>query len=57
MQQESKKRHKMSKPPVLPEIYNREKSWDEWIDHFNSVASVCEWDNEAKLKWLRVQYD
>ena len=45
----------MSKPPVLPEIHTGEKSWDEWIDHFYSVTTVCEWDDEAKLKCLRVQ--
>ena len=45
----------MSKPPVLPEIYTGEKSWDKWIDHFYSVATVCEWDDEAKLKWLQVR--
>ena len=45
----------MSKPPVLPEIYTGEKSWDEWIDNFDSVANVCKWDDESKLKLLRVQ--
>ena len=46
----------MSKPPVLPEIYTGEKRWwGEWIDHFYSIATVCEWDDEAKLKWLWVQ--
>ena len=45
----------MSNPPVLPEIYTGEKSWDEWIDNFDSVATVCQWDDEAKLKWFQVQ--
>lgn len=45
----------MSKPPVLPEIYTGEKNWDEWIDHFESVAAVCGWDEAAKLQWLRVR--
>lgn len=45
----------MNKPAVLPEIYTGDKSWDEWIDHFDSVATVCEWDDAAKLKWLRVR--
>ena len=44
-----------SKPPVLPEIYTGEKNWDEWIDHFESVATVCGWDDAAKLKWLHVR--
>ena len=44
-----------SKPAVLPEIYIGDKSWDEWIYHFDSVATVCEWDDATKLKWLRVR--
>ena len=45
----------MCKPPVLPKIYSGEKSWDECIYHFDSVSTVCEWDDQAKLKWLWVQ--
>ena len=45
----------MNKPPVLPELYTGEKSWDEWYDHFDSIATVCEWDDAAKLKWMRVR--
>ena len=44
-----------AKPPVIPELYTGEKSWDEWIDHFESVAQVCGWDAATKLKWLRVR--
>ena len=44
-----------SKPTMLPELYSGDKSWDDWIDHFDSVATVCEWDEAAKLKWLRVR--
>ena len=45
----------MARPPVIPELYTGEKSWDEWIDHFDSVAQVCGWDGANKLKWLRVR--
>ena len=45
----------MSKPPVLPEIFTGEKNWDEWIDHFERVATLCEWDDAAKLKWMHVR--
>lgn len=44
-----------AKPPVIPELYTGEKSWDEWVDHFDSVAQVCGWDEANKLKWLRVR--
>ena len=39
---------------MLPELYTSEKSWIEWMDHFESIAAVCECNDEAKLKWLRV---
>ena len=35
-----------TKPAVLPELYTGDKSWDDWIDHFDSVATVNEWDQE-----------
>ena len=41
-----------NKPLVLPEIFTGEKNWDEWADHFHSVATVNELDDETKLKWL-----
>ena len=44
-----------AKPPVIPELYTGEKSWDEWIDHFDSVAEVCGWDAANKLKLLHVR--
>ena len=31
-----------SKPVVFPELYNGDKSWDDWIDHFDSMASEAE---------------
>ena len=43
------------KPLVLPEVFTGEKNWEEWIDHFDSVAAVNGWDEGAKLKWLRVR--
>ena len=46
-----------SRPLVLPETFNGEAgNWDEWIDHFESVAAVNGWETGAdKLKWLRVR--
>ena len=45
-----------TKPVVLPETFNGEKSWDDWIAHFESVADVNEWkEDAAKLKWLQVR--
>ena len=42
-------------PLVLPETFTGEKSWEEWSDHFKSVAAVNDWDAAAKLKWLCVR--
>ena len=44
-------------PLVLPETFNGEaENWNEWIDHFESVAAVNGWETDAdKLKWLHVR--
>ena len=44
-----------AKPVVLPEPFSGETSWDEWSIHFGNVADVNEWDDEQKLKWLKVR--
>ena len=36
---------------VLPETYNGEDGWDDWIEN---IASVNSWNDEAKLKWIKV---
>ena len=43
-----------TRPVVLPETFFREKDWQQWIYHFENVAAVNEWNNEAKLLWLKV---
>ena len=43
-----------TKPAVIPKLYEEDKSWDVWINHFESVAEVCGWDDSSRLKWLRV---
>jgi len=43
------------RPLVLPEPYSGERDYTEWRDHFESVAAVNEWNDEAKLLWLRVR--
>ena len=44
-----------AKPTVVPELFTGDKSWDEWIDHFESVADICGWEDENKLKWMRAR--
>ena len=44
-----------SRPLVLPELFSGEGSWESWLYHFESVANVNDWDDEKKLKWLKVR--
>ena len=44
-----------SRPVVIPETFSGEESWYDWLGHFESVAEVNEWDNAAKLLWLRAR--
>ena len=44
-----------SKPLVLPETFNGEGSWDDWIAHFGNVAAVNKWDAAAQILWLKVR--
>ena len=45
----------VSRPVLTPDAFSGEGSWDDWLDHFESVAEVNKWDNAAKLLWLRVR--
>ena len=40
---------------VLPEIFNGDGSFTEWICHFESVSAVNGWNDEDKLLWIRVR--
>ena len=46
-----------TKPVALPEIFTGDgrQSWSDWVDHFDSVADVNEWDGAAKKKWIRAR--
>ena len=44
-----------ARPVLTPDPYSGEGSWDDWIDHFESVAEINRWDDAAKLLWLRVR--
>jgi len=44
-----------AKPIVLPDTFDGSKCWDDWISHFENVADVNEWDDGAKLKWMKVR--
>ena len=44
----------VSRPVAIPELFSGEGKarWDDWIDHFERIADVNEWDGAKKLKWL-----
>lgn len=44
-----------SKPVIVPEAFSGEGSWEDWLDHFESVAAVNKWEEADKLLWLRVR--
>jgi hypothetical protein len=41
-----------ARPLIFPETFSGEGDLAEWIDHFESVAAVNEWDDTGKLQWL-----
>ena len=44
-----------SRPLLTPEPSTGTGSFGDWIDHFESVAAINEWDDAAKLLWMRVR--
>ena len=44
-----------ARPLVLPESFNGETDYCDWIDHFENVAAVNALDDNAKLQWLKVR--
>ena len=40
---------------VLPKIFTGEGNFDDWINHFESVAAVYKWSDGEKLLWLKVR--
>ena len=44
-----------ARPLVLPEIFDGQKSFDEWVSHFENVSAVNGWNDDDKLLWLKVR--
>ena len=44
-----------TRPVVTPELYSGEGSFDEWLDHFDSVAKINRWKDEEATQWLSVR--
>ena len=43
---------KAERPVITPEPFSGEQSWEDWIDQFESIASI---NGEQKLIWLKVR--
>ena len=43
-------------PAIIPETFNGSlaKGWDEWLEHFECVSRVNQWDKTKQLLWLSV---
>ena len=46
-----------AKPPVLPKIFtgDGEQSLSDWLDHFDRVTAIDNWDADAKKKWIQAR--
>ena len=38
-----------------PEPFSGMGSFSDWVDHFEGVAAINDWDDAAKLLWMRVR--
>ena len=55
MTQEVESNQRPSRPLVLPETFDGERDFDEWISHFEDVADLNGWNDGEKLRWLKVR--
>ena len=40
---------------VSPDAFSGATSWTDWIEHFEAVVVLNDWDDAAKLRWLPVR--
>ena len=44
-----------TRPLVLPEKFNGTGNYNEWISHFERIASINNWNEADKCLWLKVR--
>ena len=42
-------------PLLIPDPFDGETNFDEWISHFENVAELNGWTDKEKLSWLKVR--
>jgi len=50
----SKSESKPERPVIVPEYFSGEEPYEDWADQFKSIAEINGWDDDQKLKWLKV---
>ena len=45
----------ITRPFIMPEPFSGTGAFCKWIEHFEAVAAINRWDDEAKLLRLRVR--
>ena len=43
-----------TRPLVLPEKFDGTRNFEEWINHFESISAINNWNEEEKNLWVRV---
>ena len=43
------------RPLITPEPFSGSGTFSEWIEHFEAVAAINKWDDDAKVLCLRVR--
>ncbi len=44
-----------ARPSIVPDAFDGDGCWEQWSFHFTNASAVNEWDDAAKLKWLKVR--
>ena len=44
-----------TRPLVLPEIFNGDGSFTDWICHFENASAVNGWSDDNKILWLQIR--
>ena len=52
---EAQQGSKTKRPVVIPDIYTGEEDWSDWLFQLESCASLNDWDDDLKCKFIIVR--